>query len=440
MVVKAAAQDVDIVPGPETLTLKDPLSMKRIDLPCKSRWCQHTSCFDAATFLTLNEQTPTWSCPICNRAITTDEDLFIDGYISLAIQPDYRYFHDILRNINKAVESVIIHPDGTWTNKDIDTDHPDAKLLNNNQPNIKMEERQLSFSVPRTEVVSLDDDDDDDGVPTPASLPPLQLSRATSTSVRPSPGGQPSSRKRGPTQIVDLTLSDDEVDTPPVRSRPVNPPPPKRFRVDIPSNNQRSTSETNGNNLLNSVLNVVSPAPSSARPSHIRSPPSSISPRNDTTTTMFRYNHSPATLDGQFPPFRDYTIPSTTPTLTSASFPSNPPITTTTIQQPRAQLPSPTISRPYPTPQFPPNIPSPDPRSNSESPVLPAFSLSNSRNPSATNNFRINWSLFQDMPNTGRTWDADRDDYENEDLDLEMARLPSSMFDADGREDLDDGY
>lgn len=82
MVVRAAALDVDIVPGPETLTLKDPLSMKRIDLPCKSRWCQHTSCFDAATFLTLNEQTPTWSCPICNRAITTDEDLFIDGYIS----------------------------------------------------------------------------------------------------------------------------------------------------------------------------------------------------------------------------------------------------------------------------------------------------------------------------------------------------------------------
>ena len=34
------------------LTLKDPISMTRIDLPCKSRYCQHTACFDAATFLT----------------------------------------------------------------------------------------------------------------------------------------------------------------------------------------------------------------------------------------------------------------------------------------------------------------------------------------------------------------------------------------------------
>jgi E3 SUMO-protein ligase PIAS1 len=79
MVVRAAAQDADIVAGPETLSLKDPISMTRIELPAKSRYCGHTACFDAAIFLTLNEQTPTWSCPICARAITTEEDLFLDG-------------------------------------------------------------------------------------------------------------------------------------------------------------------------------------------------------------------------------------------------------------------------------------------------------------------------------------------------------------------------
>ena len=78
--VRAAAQDADVVAGPETLTLKDPISMTRIDLPCKSRYCHHTACFDANTFLTLNEQTPTWACPICNRAISSDDDLFLDGY------------------------------------------------------------------------------------------------------------------------------------------------------------------------------------------------------------------------------------------------------------------------------------------------------------------------------------------------------------------------
>ena len=39
-----------------------------------------------------------------------------------------------------------------------------------------------------------------------------------------------------------------------------------------------------------------------------------------------------------------------------------------------------------------------------------------------------------------RAWDSERDEIENQDLDLEMARLPSSMFDADGREDDSDDY
>src|SRR5436190_21807869 len=103
MIVRAAAQDTDIVPGPETLTLKDPISMTRIDLPSKSRYCQHTSCFDAATFLTLNEQTPTWQCPICNRSISSDEDLFLDGYVYFfRVKLTSSYFHDILHNTSKA--------------------------------------------------------------------------------------------------------------------------------------------------------------------------------------------------------------------------------------------------------------------------------------------------------------------------------------------------
>ena len=77
--MRAAAEDSDVVAGPETLTLKDPISMRRIELPCKSRFCGHTACFDVATFLTLNEQTPTWICPICNRSIASDDDLFLDG-------------------------------------------------------------------------------------------------------------------------------------------------------------------------------------------------------------------------------------------------------------------------------------------------------------------------------------------------------------------------
>ena len=297
--------------------------------------------------------------------------------------------------------------------------------------------------------MSLDDYDDESGVPTPASLPPQQ-SRTASTSVRPSPGHTPS-RKRGPPQVVDLTLSDDDDAPlpPPVRNRPANPPTTKRIRVDPPpTNNQRSTSETMGVSSLSSVLNGVSPAPSSSiRESHIRSPPSSISPHNDNNnnSNMFRFNHSPATLDSQPPlyrPIQEYTFPTTTIPAAqplNSPFPANPTITSP-IQQSRVQLPSPTLPRPYPIPTT--NLP--ELRSNSASPVLPAFSPPKSRYSSASNGFmRFDWDSLRDMPNPssgGRGWDADRDFYENEELDLEMARLPSSMFDADGRQDLDDIY
>jgi hypothetical protein len=352
---------------------------------------------------------------------------------------DDRYFYDILENTNQAVESVVIHPDGTWVNKDIDTDHPDAKLLNNNnisRPSIKTEDRKLSFGTQKTEIVSLDDDDEDIGAPTPSSLPHAQ-SRNASTSVRPSPSQTPS-RKRGPAQFVDLTLSDDEEDyIPTVRARP-DPPPTKRIRIDPPINTQRSTSETNGiNPSLHSVLNGVSPA-STARESHIRSPPSSISPRND-STTIFRFNHSPSTLDNQPPPY--HTIIQQQQDYTTAYQPTvqlnNQPIITSPSQS-RPQLPSPTLSRPYPTPQYPSTTDITQ-RSPSLSPVLPAFLPPKQRPPISNNtdylrSFQNGW---EDSLNPSGRWRDD--DYGDDDLDLEMARLPSSMFDADGNRD-DDEY
>jgi hypothetical protein len=386
--VRAAAQDADIVPGAETLTLKDPISMTRINLACKSRYCSHTACFDAATFLTLNEQTPTWTCPICNRAISTDDDLFLDGY-----------FQDILQNTNKAVESVIIHPDGTWSNKDIDTDHPDAKLLLNNRSAFKEDrkslDRKVSFGTSRPEIVSLDDDEEEDGVPTPASLP-LQ-SRTVSASVRASPSQM--SRKRGPPQVVDLTLSDDE-DTPQIVTRHADPP-TKRMRIDPPVTRVVSSASTENVTRTSLVSNGISPVSSSIRETHIRSPPSSISPQIDTNSS-FRYTQSPSTTHPvDYPAVRQHESP-TTPPLPYADN--------------RGQ-------------------------SSSASPVLPAFQPVQPRpsEQSSIHNLRFDWDSFNSMPGpSSRTWDSERDDIENEDLDLEMARLPSSMFDADQQRDMDD--
>lgn len=390
------------------------------------------------------------------------------GMLVLNDDIDSRYFADILQRTNKAVESVIVHPDGTWTNKDIDSDHPDAKLLNNQsatRPPLESEDRRLSsdrklsFGPSKTEIVSLDDDDEDTGAPTPASLPPAPP-RTASVSVRPSPGSSTPSRKRGPPQVVDLTLSDDDDELPPARNtRPVEQPAPKRIRVDkVPS----IPTDMNGVDRMSMQMNKVSPS-STIRPSHIRSPPSSISPRNEINVIpMFRYNQPSIALDSQtsFRPPGDYTIPANTISTQLPSFNAFPsPLPVSSPTQSRPSLPSPSLlNPPYPQPTasystaltstvYPTNSLTIDdtnnmnstaiPRSASASPVLPALEPTN---PRPSNTFpSLDWDT--DYPSTGaREWDPERDEMDNEDLDLEMARLPSSMFDADARQDWDDDY
>jgi hypothetical protein len=192
------------------------------------------------------------------------------------------------------------------------------------------------------------------------------------------------------------------------------------------------------------LMNGVSTASSSIRDpvsqSHIQSPPSSISPRNDNSTTMFRYNQPSTTLEPQqlqYRPITDFTLQPTT----SSTQLSNP-LSTIPSQSSRPQITSPTLlNRPYPSSSIAPKDTVTQPRSTSASPVLPAFSPPKNRTTSTNNSFsRFDWDAFREMPESSaaRTWDPDRDDLENEELDLEMARLPSSMFDADGRQDLDD--
>ena len=76
-VVQARASDPDIVVGDSVMTLKDPVSYTRIGVPCRSDICSHHQCFDAATFLQLQEQAPTWTCPICNKVVSF-EGLVVD--------------------------------------------------------------------------------------------------------------------------------------------------------------------------------------------------------------------------------------------------------------------------------------------------------------------------------------------------------------------------
>ena len=56
----------------------------RMTIPCRASTCTHLQCFDASTFLLMNEKKPTWICPVCDKPAPFDK-LIIDGYAKQAM-------------------------------------------------------------------------------------------------------------------------------------------------------------------------------------------------------------------------------------------------------------------------------------------------------------------------------------------------------------------
>ncbi|EPQ27442.1 uncharacterized protein PFL1_04980 [Pseudozyma flocculosa PF-1] len=104
--MKKAAEDDDIQTGSATMSLKCPLSYTRMTTPSRSTHCPHVACFDAYSFYSINEQTPSWSCPHCNQTIRPD-DLIVDDYVG-----------DIIKKVPDDYETVIVEPDGSWRTPD----------------------------------------------------------------------------------------------------------------------------------------------------------------------------------------------------------------------------------------------------------------------------------------------------------------------------------
>jgi len=173
------ANDPDIEVGSSVMSLKDPISTLRINTPCRSTMCTHNQCFDAESFLQLQEQAPTWTCPICNKALEY-ENLAVDQYVE-----------ELLHNA-RDVDQVTIQPNGEWTlEQDTSPSRNDHATHNDNDEDL--------VEIPDYRVRSIKAE----AIPTPVSLstPPFP-SRETSAAPR-------SGHKRK-SEVVDLTLSDDE--------------------------------------------------------------------------------------------------------------------------------------------------------------------------------------------------------------------------------------
>ncbi|VDN14652.1 unnamed protein product, partial [Dibothriocephalus latus] len=81
-----------------------PLSKCRIDLPVRGQNCQHIQCYDANTYLLINERKPAWRCPVCDVPAPFHE-LLVDG-LMLEILAD---------TMAENLEEIIFKEDSSWS-------------------------------------------------------------------------------------------------------------------------------------------------------------------------------------------------------------------------------------------------------------------------------------------------------------------------------------
>lgn len=212
--VRTKAEDPDeLVATSSVLSLKDPVAYTRIVTPCRGIGCNHNQCFDAAAYLQLQEQAPTWTCPICQKPVPW-ADLALDMYVN-----------DILTSTRRDIDAVTIAPDGKWYLPKNDSSASEVSGRGNPTPSDDEDDDLVEIrdepDPPRARVEML--------TPHSVRTPPLssrEESRAPSTSA------PRSSQKRPREDFIDLTLSDDE-----------DGPAPKAQRTMAPNSDNSSRSE-----------------------------------------------------------------------------------------------------------------------------------------------------------------------------------------------------
>nr|CAG8436149.1 10610_t:CDS:2 [Entrophospora candida] len=140
--IKKQIQDPDVVATSSIISLKDPLGQCRISTPCRSIHCNHIQCFDANLFFKMNEQLPTWKCPVCNKLLSSWEDIVVDGY-----------FNEILAKTTKYQgTTIVIDSNGNWaeskkTCKLHEIDEPDDVTFNKHSRNKKRKKEKNFFVI-----------------------------------------------------------------------------------------------------------------------------------------------------------------------------------------------------------------------------------------------------------------------------------------------------
>jgi len=103
--IEIMESDSDLLTINHCISLNCPLTKVRIKVPVASVNCKHLQCFDAETYILLNEINPKWKCPVCYKPCKLN-DLQIQNYLlEILKSPD---LPDDANNIE-------ISRDGIWS-------------------------------------------------------------------------------------------------------------------------------------------------------------------------------------------------------------------------------------------------------------------------------------------------------------------------------------
>ncbi|KAE9522407.1 hypothetical protein AGLY_017194 [Aphis glycines] len=173
IIQKLADDDPDLATTTSyRFSLVCPLGKMRMKIPAKSIHCDHLQCFDASTFILMNEKKPTWMCPTCNKPCLYDDIQIENYFLEVVSSPT-------LKDCNKEIEFLA---DGTWR---VYEETIEVQNTNSTPDKVKP-------------IESVDLDSDDENYIEPRTEPSLENSKTQ----------EPENNLKS--SFVDLTLSGDE--------------------------------------------------------------------------------------------------------------------------------------------------------------------------------------------------------------------------------------
>lgn len=142
-------EDSDIVTEKLSVSLKDPLTMQRIKIPARGRFCNHLGCFDLETFLKYQREAKNaqWKCVLCYTGPLTLKQIVVDKWMEEIL--------DHCKDLS-SVHKVDVFEDGKYTpvfSQEDSTENDDdgeGNPLKRKYDNIKEEQGLLETSATST--------------------------------------------------------------------------------------------------------------------------------------------------------------------------------------------------------------------------------------------------------------------------------------------------